>query len=147
MNPTEVSRDPDRGPVDSVHLRLSTYRHRGEARLDVAGELDVASAPTLAATICRISRKPHQTVLVDLGALTFCDCAGLGVLLEQHLQLREVGSTLVLLNPSPAVRRLLALTGVDQHLDIRGPHPAGPRSSGPRKGPNDRTRLSQGPSS
>jgi anti-anti-sigma factor len=92
---------------------LSTYRHRGEARLDVACELDIASAPTLAATIARISRKPHQTVLVDLGALSFCDCAGLGVLL-------------------------------DQHLDIRGPHPAGPRSSGPRKRPNDRTRLSQG---
>jgi anti-sigma B factor antagonist len=91
---------------------------RGHVRL--AGDLDLATAPALRAAIARADHAPDHTVTVDLAALTFCDCAGLGVLITDHHTLRAAGGGLILIHPPRPVRRLLALTGTDRELAILG---------------------------
>jgi hypothetical protein len=43
-------------------------------RIDLHGELDLATSADLSALIDRVTAEPGQTVVVVLRALTFCDC-------------------------------------------------------------------------
>lgn len=68
--------------------------------------------------IAAFEREQTFSVILDLTAVEFIDSSGLRVLL--HLQ-REVSGergALVLLAPTDAVRRILRLTGLDQHLTL-----------------------------
>lgn len=73
----------------------------------VVGELDLASASWVRDRIARAARNPEREVVVDLSAVSFVDCAGLGALLGAQAQL---GSRLTLRAPSVAVLTLLELT-------------------------------------
>jgi anti-anti-sigma factor len=119
-------------------LQVSVRRHRGHTWIDVTGDLDLATAPALNAAIEETPHRAGQSVLLDLTMLTFCDAAGLDVLLDQHHRLGAAGGALVLLNPPPLTLRLLTVTGLDRHLDIRPPGPpahgrriASPAAPGP----------------
>jgi anti-anti-sigma factor len=72
----------------------------------LSGELDTASHDA-AVTAC--AADGHRDVVVDLSALTFLDCAGYRALDTTARILAARGGSLVLLNPTGAPRRLLAL--------------------------------------
>jgi anti-sigma B factor antagonist len=117
-----------RGDVTSAgrdELRLSVRRRGALVWIDVRGELDLATSADLSALIDQETREPGQTLVVDLRALTFCDCAGLNVLVHQHHRLHERGGTLILLRPPPRIQQLLTLIGLDHQLHIR-PKPGRP---------------------
>jgi anti-anti-sigma factor len=61
----------------------------------------------------------YHAVIVDLEAVSFVDCAGLGVLLAVDRRARRTGRRILLANPRPAVARLLELTGYGPILDTR----------------------------
>jgi anti-anti-sigma factor len=101
------------------------------------GELDLASGPGLARQLDPLAQAGRHLIL-DLGALSFCDCSGLGQILRWQRQAAAAGGVLHLVAPSPRFRRLLALTGsarllpsgalpchgdccVQIHLDLRPP--------------------------
>lgn len=87
--------------------------HRvGPSRLRVAGELDLASAPLLAAALLdqRIER-------IDLEGVTFVDAAGIAVLLEA-VGPGDRQRRLVLGSPSRSVHRLVDLCTLDASLTI-----------------------------
>ena len=57
-------------------------------------------------------------VVADATETTFCDCAGVRALIRAHRQATAAGAELrVASATSPAVRRILELTGADQVLD------------------------------
>jgi anti-anti-sigma factor len=136
MNPTRALHQHP--PADPTWLRLSMHRNNGQPQIDMAGELDLATAPSLRTAIDQLQR-PQQIIPVNLAGLTFCDCAGLEVLIDEHRQLQAAGGALVLLDPPAPIRRLLTLTGLDQHLDIRPtprPHPGVGIEPDARRSPN-----------
>ncbi len=53
---------------------------------------------------------------LDLSAVTFCDCAGLGVLVQAHHRFLAVRGTLLLIDVSPRMARLLTITALDEVL-------------------------------
>ncbi len=106
-------------------LRLSVQSHGRHSRIRVTGALDLATAPHLRTAIEQVSRA-GQIVSVDLRTTTFCDCAGVNLLVTEQGRLRAMGGTLVITRPSVPVGRLLALTGLDRHFDVR---PAGPTTA------------------
>jgi anti-anti-sigma factor len=91
-------------------LRLDVCEAPPECLVAVAGELDVASAPALAETLCR--RDPGcELVTLDLRALTFMDIAGLHAVLGARSLARATGRRLQTLPPCGEVARVLELTG------------------------------------
>ena len=93
---------------------------RGETpRLAVTGELDMATAPQLAAAIAARERAYGEPPVLDLSGLGFMDVAGMRVLLDAARRARRAGTHLVVFNPQPSIRRLFALTAVDRTLQIR----------------------------
>ena len=58
-------------------------------------------------------------VEVDLRETSFMDSAGLAVLVDAYRRLDEVDEMLLVRDPQPAVRRVLAVSGVDALIDVR----------------------------
>lgn len=82
-------------------------------RLAWGGDLDIASAPVLAAALVVLAELGARRVVVDLCDVTFMDCAGLGVLLEADVRLPD---GLHVRGPSAPVRRLLGLAGLAERF-------------------------------
>jgi anti-anti-sigma factor len=77
-------------------------------RLEVAGELDLNTAPTLTARIRAV--RVVGDLLVDLGEVSFMDSRGMQALLDAQRELRRHGADLVLGDVSPPARKVLELT-------------------------------------
>jgi anti-sigma B factor antagonist len=88
--------------------------------ITVAGECDLTVAPQLRDVLLSQECQHAPRVIVSLAALTFLDSAGLRTLLSARTELARDGTTLAFAAPRPAVARILALTGVDQVLQVHG---------------------------
>ena len=78
-----------------------------------AGELDLLTAPDLAAAMAEALENEHQTLTIDVSGVTFCDSTGLRALLSApgHRPVR-------LKAPSPVLLRLLELTSTADRFEI-----------------------------
>ena len=100
-------------------LPLALVREGARAVLHVRGELDVATADQLHRALAPVVADPAVTaVVVDLGRLEFCDVSGLRAVLEAAGRLEVRGAALRLRDPSPLVRRVLALLALDDRLPV-----------------------------
>jgi anti-sigma B factor antagonist len=84
--------------------------------LHLSGELDLCSAPALT-KVLDAPTKRGGTIGLDLAELTYMDSTGLHVILNTIHVLGERGRV-VLFNPSPMVRRLIEICGLDGTIDI-----------------------------
>jgi len=75
----------------------------------VSGELDLGSRDMLIQTCARAEES--LDVVVDLGELTFMDCAGYGALISARTALSRHGGTLTLANGVGEPAALIALIG------------------------------------
>ncbi|MFF9024807.1 STAS domain-containing protein [Streptomyces eurythermus] len=100
-------------PVDVRVQRLADDR----ALLIVRGDLDLHTAHRLGDVLQPLLSGDEHMVLVDLSAVTFLDSTGLTMLISAYRTARSTGARLALIAPSPAVREMLRLTGVDRVVD------------------------------
>jgi anti-sigma B factor antagonist len=84
--------------------------------LALVGELDLANAATLKAALERTESASSGTLQIDLSELAFIDSTGIALLVATHRRL--LGSDRLRIVPSRtnAVRRVMALTGLDAEL-------------------------------
>lgn len=80
----------------------------------LSGEMDISRVDEVRALLLEaVTRTGGPTdIVVDLSGLTFCDSAGLNLLLRARMQAVESGHTLRLTAPSAQMLRLLDITGV-----------------------------------
>jgi anti-sigma B factor antagonist len=92
----------------------------GVVRALVSGEIDPATAPRLAGEVQALvfTGAPRELV-IDLSGVTFIDSTGLRAVIEIHNLMRDRGGKLVLENPSEKARRILDITGLTEHLELR----------------------------
>lgn len=76
----------------------------------LTGELDALTCQGLAE---HLIGSPGSLVVVDLSQLTFIDSSGLGALHVARQRAIKGGGNLVVSRPSPMVRRVLEITGLD----------------------------------
>lgn len=99
-------------------LRVQTNRETPEVVVvSVAGELDVSTARALESAVEEACVAQPAELLFDLSELRFMDSAGIAVLLRAT---RRV-PTVRLREPSPAVRRVLEMTGLTTVLPFVDP--------------------------
>src|SRR5439155_20803159 len=85
-------------------------RREGDGRFVVEGELDVSKAEQLGEVLWADLRA-GSSVVVGLSGLAFMDSQGLRLFLRLALHAEQRGlGPVVLVNPSPAVRRILEIS-------------------------------------
>lgn len=85
--------------------------------LRVRGELDIASAPELAGALEPILAGDHPVVVLELGELSFLDCAGMRPIRSALCTMRCRGGSLVIRHPQPLVERALHLAGLGEAVE------------------------------
>lgn len=85
-------------------------------RVVVGGEVDLATAPTLAAALADAFERTDRVEL-DLSLVRFMDSQGLGVLVQARPD-EASNRRLVVVDGSRAVRRLLAVTGLNDVFEL-----------------------------
>jgi anti-sigma B factor antagonist len=103
------------GLADPLSMLVS--RTHGQIVVHLKGELDMATAPALAACLERLRPTRPDTVVVDVSRLDFCDSSGLNVLIRFNRRAQHEGVRLALRAPSGALRRLLQLTHLDDLVE------------------------------
>ena len=72
-------------------LGVTADRRPGGVSVRVTGEMDIATAPQLVATMRSLSRRDLQHVWLDLTGLTFIDASGLAALVQVKNARRRPG--------------------------------------------------------
>ena len=104
-------------------------------------EIDISNADTVRTDLLSVVSEGPATLVVDMSQTTFCDSAGVNALVRVYRQARAAGVPVRLVITGSAVRRVLAITGVDRLIstfatvdaalaaDRAGPHDADAQDS------------------
>jgi anti-sigma B factor antagonist len=109
-----MSDDPE--PFQSEVLRIEANRDQSGITIILAGEFDLTGTERFWAFVSEALAADPKTVTIDSSGLEFIDSAGLQALLRALDAATEAGVAFRVSDPSPAMRRILELSGVDDLL-------------------------------
>jgi anti-anti-sigma factor len=87
----------------------------GDPVVRLNGELDLSTVASLDAALEPILQSPPKSVSFDVGGLEFMDSSGLAILVRCSARV----SSVVLLNPSTIVRRVIEAAGLSDILPMQ----------------------------
>ncbi|MET7852438.1 STAS domain-containing protein [Streptomyces avermitilis] len=82
------------------------------ALVTVKGFLDVDTGTELHHHLANQMHHGRRHLLLDLSAVPFMDSSGINIILKAYKETRRVQGSVRLIDPAPAVQRILDLTGV-----------------------------------
>ena len=94
----------------------------GGAAITVTGEMDLAAKIPID-VLALLALQPGQVVSLRMADVSFIDSAGLHCLADIKTQVEATGATLVLVEPSHQVRRVLELTSLKDFFGVNGDGP------------------------
>jgi anti-anti-sigma factor len=103
-------------PWQPFSVLVSTDGDR--ATVALRGELDLSGVDRARQAIEEAEASGSGLLVLDLSELEFIDSTGLEVMLRAARRAHDEGRRLIVQRPSRYVRRLLAMTAIDQSLDI-----------------------------
>lgn len=113
-----------------MHLMaVSVDTAPASALVRVNGEIDVFTAGQLRSAIARAMDDGCHDITVDLGGVSFMDCAGVNALLWCRKHLRTADGRLSLGRVSPRAERILTLAGLMDQLTSSEPAAASPNAT------------------
>lgn len=86
--------------------------------IELEGEVDVYTAPQLKQQMIGLLEGGAKEMVVDLGKVEYLDSTALGVLIGGLKRMRETDGNLVLVCPSPRIRRVFEITGLDKIFEL-----------------------------
>jgi anti-sigma B factor antagonist len=107
-----------KGDPEMAGVELSTRECDGLVVVALRGELDVADAAKVAATLAVVAASGRQ-IIVDLEGLEFIDSSGLAALVRARRHARHAGFDLLLAAPQQQVLRMLAITRLTDVFAVR----------------------------
>lgn len=96
-------------------MRIVPRQEQGALVLAVAGDLDIDNVSRLGTALEDAARDGVAPVVIDLSAVSFADSTTVNVLLQGQAAL---GPRLRLAAPSPFMRRLIGVLGLDSALPV-----------------------------
>ena len=100
-------------------FRILTSESGSRAEIAIHGELDLATAPRLAAEFERVGALDGlEIAVVDLRELAFMDSSGLETILRFEATARARGVEVAVVRGQRAVERLFAVMQLDRRLRI-----------------------------
>jgi anti-anti-sigma factor len=110
--------------VDEPVLRImERIEDEGRVVLTLQGEVDLATVASLEARLGDACTR-NDAVTVDLRRVSFLDCLGLQLLVDQHHAGPARGCRVDFIQGPPVVRRLFELTGTLEQLPFLELRPA-----------------------
>ncbi|HEV7761140.1 MAG TPA: STAS domain-containing protein [Acidimicrobiales bacterium] len=97
----------------SDYFSVLVVEAAGERIVVVKGEIDLRAADDLWGGIETVLADGPPRLVLDMVDTTFMDSSGLNTLLRAYAALGRLPEALVLRTPSPAVRRVIALAGIE----------------------------------
>lgn len=88
------------------------------AVVSLPAEIDITNADQVRGDLLSILNQGAAPLIADLSKTTFCDSAGVSALARSFRRAEASQSEMRLVVSTPAVQRVLALTGIDRLLDI-----------------------------
>ena len=82
-------------------------------RVRLEGEIDAETGILVQDAVARVDPARHQSIELDLSAVTFVDSSGIGALVQARRVADGAGVRIVLVDPSHPVVRVLALVGLE----------------------------------
>jgi anti-anti-sigma factor len=84
------------------------------------GELDILRTAAFRDAVL-VAHREATHVVADMSEVTFMDSSGVRALLEVHGVLADDGAELTVRDPSPVVRELLTLVGLNEKFGLPEP--------------------------
>jgi anti-sigma B factor antagonist len=106
-----------RPPAGATDLRVDVLS-TAPLVVAVSGEIDIASAPKLREELLGALGRHGTRLALDLGGVTFMDCAGVNVLLAVRRHARLEGGWVRVARASRRARNILMLTGVHREFAL-----------------------------
>lgn len=101
-----------------VQFQVSIDEHaEAHSVVSVRGEVDLHTAPKVEDAISRAS-DASETVVVDLGGITFMDSTALSTFMRSGDALKKKGVAMRLAAPSGAVERIFSVTGFGDYFEV-----------------------------
>ena len=97
-----------------------TYEVRNDVLVvRVVGEIDHHSAVSVRTGIDeKLSAERPLKVYLELSGVDFMDSSGLGLIMGRYALVKRYGGTLAVLDPSPAVLKIMKLAGMERMVSI-----------------------------
>ena len=108
------------GGVHCVSAGVSTPVPGRQGHIIVAlhGDLDMATAPDLREDLLSRLSPDTRVLIIDLSGVSFCDAAGLAILVGTLRRATMLGITLRLAAPGPMTAKMLSITGLDRAFAV-----------------------------
>jgi anti-sigma B factor antagonist len=103
-------------------LRVDIEDRGDHALVTADGEIDAATADTVASAVSGALDEGHKAVLLDFAAVTFIDSTGLGMLVRSHRAAGAADARFAVVHPTPQTRKLIHVLGLDQLLHVYDTH-------------------------
>jgi anti-anti-sigma factor len=87
------------------------------AVVTLPAEIDVTNADTVREELLSVLNDGAVLLIADLSKTSFCDSAGVSALVRTFRQASASASAMRLVVNTPAVQRVLSITGVDRLVD------------------------------
>jgi len=117
---------PDRQLSEEHHVSIAqnplsvevTLPREDVALVTVEGHLDLDTATEFQAHLANQLHHGRRHFLIDLSEVPFMDSSGMNIILRVYQEARDLPGSVHVINPRPAVRRVLELTGVSITVPI-----------------------------
>ncbi|MHB9035199.1 MAG: STAS domain-containing protein [Armatimonadota bacterium] len=96
--------------MEGIRLETGFRDIDGMKVLDVAGEIDVYTAPQFKEAVNSILSAGQKHLIINMASVTYMDSSGFGALLSATKRLRPLGGTVNLVKCSGAIDRILRIT-------------------------------------
>ncbi|WP_327714927.1 STAS domain-containing protein [Streptomyces sp. NBC_00490] len=90
------------------------------ALITVQGYLDVDTATEFQHHLANQLHHGRRHFLLDLSQVPFMDSSGMNIILRVYQEARDLPGSVHIISPTPAVRRILDLTGVSITVPVSG---------------------------
>jgi anti-sigma B factor antagonist len=107
------------GPNEPLVVDARKDASASRSLVRVRGDIDIATAPRLQRRLDTLVGQGVQHLVVDLRNVSFCDLAGVRVLLGVERELRAHGGHLTLLGPCRWVSSILSVLDLTDQLPIQ----------------------------
>ncbi|AZM87928.1 MULTISPECIES: STAS domain-containing protein [Streptomyces] len=85
-------------------------------RIAMAGELDFHTAGQVRPNLLELAASGHRRIILDLCRLSFCDSAGIDLLVRLDRRCRAAGTRLLLCDVPPLVVNAMRVLAADRDL-------------------------------
>ncbi|MFW5845569.1 MAG: STAS domain-containing protein [Planctomycetota bacterium] len=99
-------------------LDIRTEDHGPVCVISLTGMLDGHTAPALERELHLLHEQGCRRMVMDLAGLTYIASAGVGIMINYFQQVSQDGGNLRIARPSPTVKEIFSLLGLETLLSI-----------------------------